>query len=313
MASSGGASREELLALLAARDAQLAERDAQLAARDAQLAAALAERDTARAGLCAARVAAPAPFRGPAADSVLGERLIDVIGIVAAMGFAAEVSHCLYLCGETWRKGDKGATNDMLARSLERQCGARAARAAAREDFIDPMYGNTIRGTTQLMRAAALNNLPRVLQLARLGAPLELKDKTNGWSALYWACRFGHEHVALALLDGKFEGQGAENDARDKWGWTPLMNASYNGREGVVRLLLARGARQEMRSSIGWTALRIAVDDDRASTVALLCAAPGAAAALALRDEVGQTPLGRAIKRGRAACEAVLRAHSAPL
>jgi len=30
--------------------------------------------------------AEPAPFRGPAADSALGERLIDVIGIVAARG-----------------------------------------------------------------------------------------------------------------------------------------------------------------------------------------------------------------------------------
>ena len=68
----------------------------------------------------AAAAAAALPFRGPAADSVLGERLIDVIGIVAAMGFAAEVSHCLYLCGDLWREGDKGATNDMIARSLER-------------------------------------------------------------------------------------------------------------------------------------------------------------------------------------------------
>ncbi len=228
------------------------------------------------------------------------------------MGFAAEVAHCLYLCGETWRKGDRGATNDMLVRSLERQCGTRAAHAAEREDFVRPMGLGMIRGTTQLMRAAALNNLPRVLQLVQLGAPLELKDKSNGWSAMHRACWLGHEHVARALLDGKYEGRGAEVDARGEGGWMPLMLASFKGHEGVVRLLLARGARQELQNSYSWTALHAAVVNDHPGVVALLCAAPGAAAALALRDTGGRTPLGFAFAHGRAACEAALRARGAP-
>jgi hypothetical protein len=255
---------------------------------------------------------AAAPFRGPVADSALGERLIDVIGIVAAMGFAAEVSHCLYLCGETWRKGDKGATNDMLARSVEKQGWAallRAARTAKREDFF------SIRGTTQLMRAARDNDLPRVLQLVQLGAPLGLKDK-DGFTALHLACFLGHEHVVRALLDGKYEGCGAEFDARSSDGCTPLMWASFKGHEGVVRLLLARGARQELQDRDGWTALHHAAVCDshnHAGVVALLCAAPGAAASLALRNSAGQTPLGMAIERGSAACKSTLRAHGAPL
>ena len=250
--------------------------------------------------------AGAAPFRGPAADSVLGERLIDVIGIVAAMGFAAEVAHCLYLCGETWRKGDKGATNDMLARSMEKQGWAallRAARAAEREDV------NFSRGLTLLIRAAQANDLPRVLQLVQLGAPLELKNTSFGWTALHYSCMHGHEHVARALLDGKYEGRGAEVDAPDVHRQTPLIWASYKGHEGVVRLLLARGARQELQSSGGETALHWAVTHGRAAILALLCAAPGAAAALALRDKQGHTPLGMAVARGHA----VLRAHSAPL
>jgi ankyrin repeat protein len=55
-----------------------------------------------------------------------------------------------------------------------------------------------------------------VLQLVQLGAPLELKDTRLGWTALRWACHCGHEHVAQALLDGKYEGCGAEVDARSK-------------------------------------------------------------------------------------------------
>jgi hypothetical protein len=307
-AAAGVASREELLALLAARDAQLAAAMAAGGTMRTERDAARTERDAARA----VRDMQQRLLERPSLRAfMLGERLIDVIGIVAAMGFAAEVSQCLYLCGETWRKGDRGATNDMLARSLERQCGARAARAAGHEDFVHPRHGYAISGTTQLMRAAALNNLPRVLQLVQLGAPLEFKYKNIGWTALHWACDFGREHVTRALLDGKFEGRGVEADARDKWGWTPLMAASQNGHEAVVRLLLARGARQELQDSDGWTALFVAVQYDHAGTVALLCAAPGAAAALLLRDDNGKTPLDFAIESGHAACEAVLRAHGA--
>jgi len=211
----------------------------------------------------AASAPPPPPFRGPAADSALGERLIDVLGIVAAMGFACEVSHCLYLCGETWRRGDRGATNDMIARSLERQCGASAARAAKREG-----------GRTQLMRAVKANNLPRVLQLVQRGAPLEVRSN-SGHTALQWTCNDGQKRIAKALLDGKYEGHGAEVDALDRLCYPPLMLASMNGHEGVVRLLLARGAK------------------------------------VATRTSGGSTALSWATRRGHAACEALLRAHGA--
>jgi ankyrin repeat protein len=239
------------------------------------------------------------------------------------MGFAAEVSHCLYLCGETWRKGDKGATNDMLARSLERQCGASAARAAEREDFVAASHGGTFRGTTQLIRATIQNCLPRVLQLVQLGAHLGIADFQWGRSALHWASALGHERIVRALLDGKGEGRSAEID---EWqtdgystyvygsnqGWTSLMHASSAGHEGVVRVLLERGAKQQQKGDDGMTALHLAILRDRSGTVALLCAAPGSAAALALRMG-GETALGFAVRIGRAACAAVLRAHGAPL
>jgi len=303
-AAAGGSSREELLALLAARDAQLAAcsaqlsaRSAQLAARDAQLAAAEAAGDAARASDASARAAAEAERafarRLLARDATLaaalaerdellslvggeaglraarlGERLIDVLPIVAAMGYACEVSHCLYLCGVTYRKGDKGATNDMLVKSLERQCGASAARAAEREDF-DDINGDTSAGSTQLIRAVARSDLSRVLQLVQLGAPLELRT-LDGYSALEWACIEGHERIAKALLDGKYEGRGAEIDAQDGEGHTPLICASIQGQEGVVRLLLARGAKVATRGKDGRTALSWATLGGEPNCAALL-------------------------------------------
>jgi len=119
------------------------------------------------------------------------------------MGFACEVSHCLYLCGETWRKGDKGATNDMIVRSMEKQGWAallRVARAAPIRRFWSV-------GATQLMRATINNDLPRVLQLVQLGAPLD--SSADDKSALHWACQNGRERIAKALLEGEYEGRGA--------------------------------------------------------------------------------------------------------
>ena len=91
------------------------------------------------------------------------------------------------------------------------------------------------------------------------------------------------------------------------------MAASSQGHEGVVRLLLERGARLELQSSNGWTALHWVVQSNHAVVLEALCSAQGAAAALALRGSLGQTPLGYAIACGHAACEAVLRAHGAPV
>jgi hypothetical protein len=350
----GGASREELLALIAARDAghaaSLAARDAghaaALAARDAALAAVGAERDAAVAAHAAALAAARASAAERDADrafartmlardatlaSALGERdalrrrlalpnvrvalrgedFLDVIGIVSSVGFAAEVSQCAQLCRLTRDIVQRGDVADMLAQSLRLQCGAREARAAGREEFLDH-DGDVLEATTQLIRAATLNNLPRVLQLIQIGAPLDLVDKSWDFSALHEACYWGHEHVAKALLDGKYEGRGAKIDLRDGSGRTPLFAATGRGQDAIVRLLLSRGARQELQDShSGYTALHWAVHCDDSSILALLCAAPGAAAALALKSYRG-TPLALAIRRGHGACEAVLRAQGAP-
>ena len=131
----------------------------------------------------------------------------------------------------------------MLVRSLEMQCGARAARAAKREDFVNPAspVGLNLTGTTQLIRASLLNNLPRVLQLIQLGAPLDTCCSSE-LTALHRASGRGHAHVAKALLDGKFEGRGAAINALTKLGMSPLAVAVSFGRTDVVRLLLARGA-----------------------------------------------------------------------
>ena len=265
--------------------------------------------------------AAPAPFRGPCADSPLGELFLDVIGLVAARGYAAEASQCRALCGLTWRRGDLGATNDMIVSSLRLQCGAVAAREARREDFLwraasgwdeddheDDNGRMTIVGTTQLIRASILNNLPRVLQLIQLGAPLDLVDQTDRDSALHRASWLGHEHVVAALLEGKYKGADVDQVCGI---WTALEWASIRGHVGVVRVLLARGAKQ-VRPGDDSAAMNWAVISNHIEIVKLLLAAPGASDALKSKDIIGRVPLKAAINEGHAEIEALLRAAGAP-
>ena len=271
-------------------------------ARDATLASALFERDDLRR-----KVALPGVHA-----ALLGELLLDAVGIVSAVGYAAEVSHCRGLCRLTWRIVQRGDTADMLACSLERQCGAKAAHAAKRENYEYNEQG-TISSTTQLIRATLLNHLPRVLQLIQLGAQLDSADESRGYAPLQWASWLGHEHVVKALLDGKYEGRGATVDmGGGDFHSTPLQLASSRGHEAVVRMLLTRGAKVELQEySTHKTALHYAVINNLPSVVEMMCAAPGAAVTFALYDRTGFTPLALAIEHGHAACEAALRAHGA--
>ena len=165
----------------------------------------------------------------------------------------------------------------------------------------------TIEGSTQLIRATIQNNLPRVLQLIQLGAPLDLIDQTHGYSALLWASWLGHEHVVAALFDGKYKGADVEQVSR---GMTALERVSYWGHVGVVRVLLARGAKQ-VRPGKTDTAMFWAAERNHIEIVKLLLAAPGASDALKTKH-YGYTPLRYAIDHGHAKIVTLLRAAGAP-
>ena len=80
----------------------------------------------------------------------------------------------------------------------------------------------------------------------------------------------GNAHIAKLLLDGKYEGKGADINTQDINGYTPLMWACIYSHEAVVRLLLDRGADIKLRLKDGRTALPLARSNNHASIVALL-------------------------------------------
>ena len=150
---------------------------------------------------------------------------------------------------------------------------------------------------------------------------LALRDK-QGRTPLCAACLEGTNAVISALLAA--DALGTTVDVPDSNGSTPLAHACFRGNEATVRLLLSHGAKLELQDILGCTALHRAVWCDFPGILVLLCSAPDAAAALALRNRSGRTPLALAMMPNtemfsfggetidRSACADVLRAHGAP-
>ena len=162
-------------------------------------------------GAAPAPLPVPAPFRGPAADSRLGELLLDVLPLACAVGNGLDLHHARYICGLTLREGVRRADSS-LDRAGFLGGAADMIKSAAR--IQAPWLAETRamgRGgypSTQLVGAVFSGNEQRVRELVAAGAPLDLVG-SDGWSALHEASARGHVRIAKLLLDGKYEGEGA--------------------------------------------------------------------------------------------------------
>ena len=85
---------------------------------------------------------------------------------------------------------------------------------------------------------ASENGQKDVVELLLLaGADVNAIDM-YGWTPLIGASRYGHKDIVELLLKG-----GADVNAIDKYGRTPLILASWYGRKDIVTLLKKYGAK----------------------------------------------------------------------
>eukprot|EP00966_Prymnesium_polylepis_P018219 420141-Prymnesium_polylepis.2 len=85
------------------------------------------------------------------------------------------------------------------------------------------------------------------------GVDVDERDEFDGRSVLFYAASAGQTAVSRLLVAA-----GADFDATDKRGWTPLMTAANNGHARVVRVLLDAGCDIHAKDGKGNTALRYA-------------------------------------------------------
>ncbi|MHC4155680.1 MAG: ankyrin repeat domain-containing protein [Planctomycetota bacterium] len=134
---------------------------------------------------------------------------------------------------------------------------------------------------------ATFSQMCFVLLLTRLCvAPVLVKAKgelPHGLNGLHRAAKKGDVEEVKRLLD-----QGADLEARDKAGSTPLHLGSYTGRYEVVKLLIAAGADLNAKDDWGSTPLHDAIYSRRRDVAELLIAK---GADVKIRNKSGETPL----------------------
>ncbi len=133
---------------------------------------------------------------------------------------------------------------------------------------------------------------PDLLQIVLdAGADPEATDE-RGRTPLHWAARLGMVDSARLLL-----ARGADPDARDHRGRTPLHDACAAGEGGIIDLLIATGADIDARDGEQMTPMMLACANGRAGVLARL--ADGDADA---RDAWGWTGAHHAARAGSSAC-----------
>lgn len=164
-----------------------------------------------------------------------------------------------------------GIEDDAAIESLRRICDARSRRcltwfrvywASTHTDFPQEF--------TTLMIASyfGLEQIVKLL-LGMDDVEVDSRDGTYQRSALSWASENGFDGVVKRLIKGpkiRFKdivkisfSKGAEVDARDRYGRTPLSYAAWNGHMAVVQRLVKAGAHVDSKDEIGGTPISYAL------------------------------------------------------
>jgi ankyrin repeat protein/WD40 repeat protein len=113
--------------------------------------------------------------------------------------------------------------------------------------------------------AAKENNISKIEKYLNLGFDINMKDKSNKFTALHYAVRDGANNFVKFLIENK-----ASIDEQSLMGWTPLHLAAHNNNYQGALLLLYFGANPNIADNNGITPLIEASDRNNSSIVDLL-------------------------------------------
>jgi len=150
-----------------------------------------------------------------------------------------------------------------------------------------------------LFDAAKAGNIEAVKQHLDAGADVNAKDG-GGWTPLHYAAGNSHKEIAELLI-----AKGADVNAKNDKGRTPLHRAAIFGHKEIVELLIAKGADMNATEG-GWTPLHDAAQLNRKEITELLIAN---GADVNAKEDEGATPLDVAIRLKQTETADLLRKH----
>jgi uncharacterized protein len=144
-----------------------------------------------------------------------------------------------------------------------------------------------------LVQYAAQGDEAIINLLLNTGLSVRAVEPNRRVTALHNAAANGHSRLCKLLIE-----QGADVNAKDINGFTPLINAVYAGQNETMRLLLENKADSNAVPKSGSTALNIAVQRNDMVSAELLLKAK---ASIDLVDTYGMSPVAYAKKLQRTA------------
>ena len=150
-----------------------------------------------------------------------------------------------------------------------------------------------------LFVAARGNDIKAVQWLLANGAEVNAKND-NGWTPLHGAATKNASEAAAVLL-----ANGAEVNVTSN-GWTPLYMVAFRNASEAAAVLLANGAEVNVKDNDGWTPLHWAADRNASEAAAVLLAN---GAEVNAKNNDGETPLDLAIREGHSKMQSLLRKH----
>lgn len=203
-----------------------------------------------------------------------GCALLGLAAVVSSHAYGGKISYYL--------------TKPYLIRNVEAG-NLRGVEILLLADGIDPNTKGRD-GLTALMSAAYTNRKEITELLIAQGADVNEKHREYRFTALNIALLQGHTETADILIDN-----GAEVDASDDDGWTPLMHTTCEEHYDHVNMtlyLLTRGADVNAKTDSGKTAVSIASTSGNVDAINTLA---DYGADLNAVDDRGWTPLMRAV------------------